>query len=55
LHRDRSGKISARELKQVFKALKINATDDEIKAVLKQMDRDSIFCLFIEINKIIAH
>jgi hypothetical protein len=25
----------------VFKALEINATDEEIKAVLKHMDRDS--------------
>lgn len=45
-NRDHSGKISARELKSVFKALDINATDAEIRATLKQMDIDGINIFF---------
>ena len=44
--RDKSGTISASELKSVFKALDIKATDQEIKLVLKQMDTDGNFKLY---------
>jgi len=40
-NRDKSGKISADEMKQVFVALGLRATDQEIKAVIKEMDTNS--------------
>jgi Ca2+-binding EF-hand superfamily protein len=38
--RDKSGTISAKEMKSVFKAMGITANDNEIKLVVKQMDVD---------------
>ena len=39
--RDRSGSISVKEMKSVFLALGVVATDQEIKSVVKEMDDDS--------------
>jgi hypothetical protein len=40
IERDHSGSISSREMKQVFRALEIQASDTEIQQIIKQMDTD---------------
>jgi Ca2+-binding EF-hand superfamily protein len=40
LLRDKSGHISHHELKTLFAALEIDASDQEVMEVLKQMDTD---------------
>lgn len=40
IYRDKSGSISAKEMKSVFKALGMKATDAEIRGVVRDMDID---------------
>lgn len=48
--RDRSGSISAREMKSVFRALGIQASDHEIISVVDKMDVDGMKITLMKIN-----